>query len=103
MPAVSRHLVDKARTGHPCTSSIPVIASQFSVFANGSPILRPGDALIPHTILVPCKDGLCCKMHQAFVTMGSSSVFIQGVPVARQGDKADKGNCTSTSNVFAGG
>ena len=103
MPAISRHLRDKAKTGHPCTTRAPVIATQFTVFANGVPMNRLGDQLKPHTILVPCTDGLCCKMHGASVKRGSSSVFAQGVPVARAGDKADKGSCTSTSNVFAGG
>ena len=103
MPAISRHLRDKAKTGHPCTSRAPVIATQFTVFANGVPMNRLGDKLKPHTILVPCKKGLCCVQHPASVKRGSSSVFVQGVPVARAGDKADMGSCTSTSNVFAGG
>ena len=103
MPAISRHLRDKAKTGHPCTTRAPVIATQFTVFANGVPMNRLGDKLKPHTILVPCTDGLCCEVHGANVKGGSRSVFAQGVPVARAGDKADKGSCTSTSNVFAGG
>jgi len=103
MPAISRHLRDKAKTGHPCKTRAPVIATQFTVFANGIPMNRLGDQLKPHTILVPCEDGLCCKMHGASVKRGSRSVFAQGGPVARAGDRADKGSCTSTSNVFAGG
>jgi len=103
MPAVSRHLRDKAKTGHPCTTRAPVIASQFTVFANGIPMNRLGDKLKPHTILVPCKKTVCCKMHPASVKRGSRSVFAQGRPVARAGDRADLGSCTSTSNVFAGG
>ena len=103
MPAISRHLRDKAKTGHPCTSRAPVIATQFTVFANGIPMNRLGDQLKPHTILVPCDDGLCCKMHGASVKGGSRSVFAQGRPVARAGDRADLGACTSKSNVFAGG
>ena len=108
MPAISRHLRDKAKTGHPCTKKAPVIATQFTVFANGIPMNRQGDELKPHTILVPCKtkDGkpaLCCKVHGASVKGGSRSVLAQGVPVARAGDRADLGACTSTSNVFAGG
>ena len=103
MPAISRHLRDKAKTGHPCKTRAPVIATQFTVFANGIAINRMGDELEPHTILVPCPDGLCCETHDASVTGGSSSVLIQGVPVARAGDRADLGACTSKSNVFAGG
>ena len=103
MPAISRNRIDKAKTGHPCTARAPVIATQFTVFANGIAMNRLGDDLVPHTILVPCRKGMCCKTHGAAVVQGSRSVFAQGVPVARAGDKADQGSCTSRSNVFAGG
>ena len=108
MPRISRHLRDKAKTGHPCTTKAPVIATQFTVFANGIPVNRRGDPLKPHLILVPCKDkdgnpAICCKPHGASVKGGSRSVSAQGLPVARAGDRADFGACTSTSNVFAGG
>ncbi len=104
MPRISRNRVDRARTGHPCTSSIGCIASQNSVFGNGISLLRRGDALIPHTILVPCGKTVCCKMHGASIRRGSPNVFVQGVPVARVGDSADKGSMRQGSpNVFANG
>jgi uncharacterized Zn-binding protein involved in type VI secretion len=104
MPRISRNRVDRARTGHPCTSSIGCIASQNSVFGNGIALLRRGDALIPHTILVPCGKTVCCKMHGANIKRGSPNVFVQGVPVARVGDSADLGSMRQGSpNVFANG
>ena len=103
MPAVSRNRVDLAATGHSCDSTAGVRASQFSVFANGISILRPGDRLLPHTILV-CGRRCVCVNHPAKVNRGSSSVFIQGIPVARRGDSADGGRMIQGSpNVFAGG
>jgi uncharacterized Zn-binding protein involved in type VI secretion len=104
MPAISRDKIDLAATGHGCDSTAGVRASQFSVFANGISILRPGDRLLPHTILVPCPPGVCCVGHPAKINAGSSSVFIGNVPVARIGDSADNSAMIQGSpNVFAGG
>ena len=104
MPAISRNVVDLAKTGHPCTFVIGVKASQGSVFANGIPILRPGDRCLPHTILRMCGNRPCCLNHPAKVNMGSGSVFAQSIPVARDGDSTDFGALFMGSpNVFAGG
>ena len=102
MPAVSRNVRDKAFTGHACTRSIGVRASQFQVFANGTAILRPGDRLLPHTILVgsPAR----CVGHNAKVNRGSPNVFIRNRPVARKRDSADFGRMMmGSANVFANG
>ena len=102
MPAVSRHIIDRALTGHACTTSIGVRASQQNVFANGSALLRPGDRLLPHTILVCCPAR--CVGHSANVRTGSPNVFVKGIPVARRGDGADFGRMIMGSpNVFANG
>ena len=104
MPAISRNVVDLAKTGHPCTFVIGVKASQGSVFANRIPILRPGDRCLPHTIL-KCYGRYCaCIPHKAKVNMGSRSVFAIGKPVARDKDSTDFGALFQGSpNVFAGG
>ena len=102
MPAISRNRRDLARTGHACTTVIGTRASQFSVFANGSAIVRPGDSLLPHTILVCCPAR--CVGHRAKIKRGSPNVFVQGIPVARVGDGADMGRMIQGSpNVFANG
>jgi len=102
MPAISRHRRDLARTGHACTAVIGVRASQFTVFANDTAVLRPGDSLLPHTILVCCPPR--CVGHSARVNRGSPTVFAQGIPVARKGDSADFGRMIMGSrNVFANG
>ena len=102
MPQISRNN-DKASTGHTCSSTAGVDASQFSVFANGRAVVRPGDRLQPHTIKECFGDKCFCVPHSAKVNSGSGSVFAQGVPVARVGDSADRGSMIQGSpNVFAG-
>ena len=101
MPAVSRDRIDRAATGHACTTSIGCSATASSVFINGRRVLRPGDRLLPHTILVCCPAR--CVGHPAKVNMGSRQVFAEGRPVARRGDSADRGRMIQGSpNVFAG-
>ena len=101
MPAISRHR-DRCRTGHKCTGSAPVLTSQYNVFANGKPLLRRGDQVKPHTILVPGTPPRCL-LHGASVKGSSRKVFVKGIGVARRGDRADKGAMTGASrNVFAG-
>lgn len=100
MPAISRDLIDLAYTGHGCTRVIPVKATQRSVFANGKPMLRPGDPLLPHLIRV----GLFCVWHLAVVWGSSPNVFADGRRVSRKGDGADGGFMLMGSpNVFANG
>jgi uncharacterized Zn-binding protein involved in type VI secretion len=102
MPAISRNRRDLASTGHACTRVIGTRASQFSVFANGTAIVRPGDRLLPHTILVCCPPK--CVGHSAKINRGSPNVFARGIPVARKGDSADRGRMIQGSpNVFANG
>lgn len=98
MPKVSRN-GDMCATGHLCTKKAPVRASQFSVFANGKPVLRRGDKVKPHTILVPP----FCKVHAAKVKGASSKVFARGIGIARRGDSADFGAMVGASqDVVAG-
>ena len=103
MPAVSRDRIDRARTGHACTTSIGCSATARSGYINGRRVLRPGDRLLPHTILVCTADGCYCAGHRAKVNRGSFTVFAEGKPVARKGDSADRGRMIQGSpNVFAG-
>ena len=103
MPAISRDRIDLAATGHGCDGTAPCIATATSVFINGSPVLRPGDRLAPHTIIFCTPDGCYCIGHPAKINRGSFQVFAEGRPVARRGDSADKGRMIGGShNVFAG-
>ena len=103
MPGISRDIIDLARTGHACDAMIGCKATARSVFANNRRVLRPGDPLLPHTILVCTADGCYCAGHPAVVWGGSTSVFAEGRPVTRQGDGADRGGLIMGSfNVIAG-
>lgn len=102
MPRISRNN-DLASTGHACTRVVGVRATQFTVFANGIAIARPGDPCKPHTILRPGKPPKCVG-HKAKINRGSRTVFAQGRPVARVGDSTDRGRMIRGSgNVQAGG
>ena len=102
MPRISRHK-DRCRTGHTCTASAPVLASQRSVFANGKRILVRGDKVKPHTILKTAGGRPRCIDHNARLSGSSRRVFVEGIGVGRKGDKADRGAMVGASfNVFAG-
>ena len=101
MPRISRHR-DKCRTGHPCTASAPVLASQYSVFAEGKPILVKGNRVAPHTILVPGPPPKCVG-HGARLTGSSKTVFVKGIGVGRRGDKADFGAMTGAARTVHAG
>ena len=102
MPRISRHK-DRCRTGHLCSSTAPVNASQYTVFANGKPLLKRGDGVAPHFILKTAGGRPRCINHPAKLSGSSFTVFVKGVGVGRRGDRADRGAMTGASfDVFAG-
>jgi len=103
MPRISRHR-DRCRTGHKCDFTAPVLASQYSVFANGKPILVQGNRVAPHLIKNPVSPYRPpCIPHKAKLTGSSRTVFVKGIGVGRKDDKADLGAMTGASpNVLAG-
>jgi uncharacterized Zn-binding protein involved in type VI secretion len=102
MPRISRHK-DRCRTGHACSTTAPVNASQYTVFANGKPILKRGDRVAPHFILKTAGGRPRCINHPAKLSGSSFTVFVKGVGVGRRGDRADRGAMTGASfDVFAG-
>jgi len=100
MPAVSRK-GDSLSTGHICTSTTTLdTPAQGTVFANSILVARIGDPTVSH----PFPPAPPCVPHIATVGAGSPNVFVEGLAVARKGDKADAGNMTQGSgNVFANG
>ena len=104
MPRISRHR-DRCKTGHTCSRTAPVLASQYSVFANGKQILVKGNRVAPHLIKNPAfpPSPPPCIPHPAKLTGSSRTVFVRGIGVGRKGDKADFGEMLGASgNVFAG-
>lgn len=99
MPNACRH-GDGLYTGHGCSPTSTVIATQGRVRINKRPAARMNDPVAPHTILV----GIYCVPHSARVNRGSRSVRINGIPAARVGDSADFGAMAQGStNVRIGG
>ena len=80
----------------------PMVRSQGSgnVFVNGRPWSRQGDNNTVH--LLP--GGRYCGAHAAGITLGSSSVFVNGMGAGSVGDAIS--GCTAVStgseNVFIG-
>jgi len=102
MPAVARN-GDSTTTGHGCDSVSTVIGptgASAQVYANGIAVECKGNPVAPHTI----PSGPACVPHSAVINVGSSTVFVGGIPLARIGDSTDSGAIISGSpNVFAGG
>jgi uncharacterized Zn-binding protein involved in type VI secretion len=96
MPAVTR--LGDADVSH-CSTPYREAHSP-DVYANSIAVSRQGDVNTGH--LLP---GAPCPSHQAPITTGSSTVFVNGKGCGRIGDAIS--GCTSvaegSSNVFAGG
>tara|TARA_R110002153_G_scaffold125520_1_gene272598 strand:+ start:646 stop:954 length:309 start_codon:yes stop_codon:yes gene_type:complete len=90
MPRISRHM-DRCRTGHRCSTTAPVLASQRNVFAEGKAILVRGNRVRPHLIPRKLKPLKCIAHKNAKLKGSSSSVFVGNIGVGRKGDRADKG------------
>lgn len=98
MPAVARQN-DSFKTGHGCTTVSKITGPSSDVFANGIGVERKGDPSVVHTI----NSGKKCRPHQVNIKSGSSTVFVNGKPIARVGDSIDNGSISSGSpTVFAG-
>ena len=104
MPAVAR-FGDVTSTGHGCSATTTLAGPSTNVFCNTKGVERKGDPLAAHTI--PFTSGsppvTVCIPHAAVINVGSSTVFVNGKPIARIGDSCDGGNIrTGSDNVFAG-
>jgi len=97
MPAVCRGSLED-KDGFHC-SQPSRLGNSHNVFVNGIGISRQGDLNDSH--LLP---GVPCPSHQAPITTGSTTVFINGKGCGRIGDGVT--GCTSVAtgspDVFAG-
>lgn len=101
MPAVCR-VGDSLSTGHVCTGSTTIASANTdgTVHANSIDIIVVGAPTVSH----PAPPQPPCAPHVANLNAGSSTVFVNSIPVGRIGDSADAGAMTSGSgDVFAGG
>ena len=99
MPAACRK-GDSLSTGHICSSTTTLdTPAQSSVFNDNKLMARKTDKTVPH----PFPPNPPCANHTAQVNVGSESVFVEGLTLARVTDSADAGEMTSgSSNVFSG-
>lgn len=89
--------IGKTSTGHGGYAPVLSITGASSVFVNGIPALRQDDAWSVHCVGPSC--------HFGTVAVGSSSVYCEGLQLARVGDPISCGDVVSAGsfNVFAGG
>lgn len=97
MPSVARQ--GDSCTGHGCWPPRPSTGGSQDVFINAIPALREGDAWAAHT----CPD--IPETHAGVQAEGSSSVFANGLALARVGDAVACGGAVAVGSptVFAGG
>jgi uncharacterized Zn-binding protein involved in type VI secretion len=100
MPAVVR-IGDSLSTGHTCAATTTLGgANQSSVYANGILVAVVGAPTVSH----PFPPAPACAPHVAYLNVGSTTVYVEGLALGRIGDSADAGAMTSGSpTVFAGG
>ena len=101
MPAVARKSgTDSISTGHGCDATTVTDQGSSDVLVNSIGAVRAGDLCQTHLILV----GDSCVPHTVSLTSYSSTVFVNGKGIGRQGDQYSGHTLTSGSgNVFAGG
>ena len=92
-------------TGHGCDAQTTVLGGSPNVLIGTKGVLRKGDPLAPHTIdQIPPLLPPCIDHPGQVVNTGSASVFVNGEPIAREGDLVDIGGSISVGipTVFAG-
>ena len=99
VPDISRE-GDQLTTGHGCAPlTVLDTPTQSTVRANGILIARKTDKTVSHA----APPTPLCPPHIMMVNVGSSTVRVVGLPVARDGDSTDAGQMIKgSSNVRAG-
>jgi uncharacterized Zn-binding protein involved in type VI secretion len=95
---------DTTTTGHGCDGTTTIAGSSLNVYMGGIKVAIQGNALDSHTILVPGNPPRCVNHPGQIVNVGSTTVKVNGIGIARVGDSADGGAIIEKAgNVFAGG
>ena len=94
---------DTTTTGHGCDGTTTIAGSSLNVYMGGIKVAIKGNALAGHTI--PAGVPPVCVGHPGqIVNVGSTTVKVNGIGIARVGDSADGGAIIEKAgNVFAGG
>jgi uncharacterized Zn-binding protein involved in type VI secretion len=96
---------DTISTGHGCDTTATIVVGSNNVFVNGRSATFQGADISTHTITNPAPPPAppCIAHPGQKVNVGSATVRVNGLPMARVGDSADLGSVTGGSlNVFAG-
>jgi len=98
MPGVAT-VGDSITTGHGCdaTATIAAAGSSTNVYINNKLAAIVGSQISPHLWPNPTPVPPPCVPHSAQVMSGSSTVTVNGKPLARLNDQADLGNITKGS------
>ena len=103
MPGCAR-VNDIINTGHGCDTTATIVVGSNNVRINGRSATFQGADISSHTINNPSAPPACIPHPGQKVNRGSSTVKVNGKPMARIGDSADLGSIRGGStNVFAGG
>ena len=83
---------------HDSCPNVPLVSCSENVFVNGRGAGRVSDSYAGHSCFIH-------PVHTPHIASGSSSVFVNGLPLARIGDATDCGGVVieGSENVFAGG
>jgi len=101
MPAVARgNSVDSVTTNHSCIGSTTTSGMSDDVIINGTGVHRKTDATVSHAY----PPNPPCAPHAPVIAIGSTSVFANGLGVARVGDSYTASDVVATGSVdvFAG-
>ena len=95
---------DTTTTGHGCNATTTIAGSSLNVYMGGIKVAIQGNALADHTIPNTAKPPVCIPHPGQIVNVGSTTVKVNGLGIARVGDSADGGAIINKlGNVFAGG
>ena len=90
---------DSVATGHGCDTVTTILEGDLTVIVEGKPVARRSSPLAPHTITNPALIPPCIPHPAQVVNVGSETVFVGALGIARFGDSADLGTVTSGSRT----
>ena len=95
---------DTTTTGHGCDGTTTIKGSSLNVYMGGVKVAIKGNALEGHLIPDSSTPPKCISHPGQKVNVGSTTVKVNGLGIARVGDSADGGAIVAKlGNVFAGG
>ena len=94
---------DTVATGHGCDTVTTILEGESTVIVEGQPVAHRSSPLAPHTITNPALIPPCIPHPNQIVNVGSETVLVGGLGIARFGDSADQGTITSGARTVIAG